>query len=584
MSLYAGVAGNRMIPGEHGHHARYGWWSDKDMDGVIDDNHDRHCATDGGSAACAVDELRWRGVASDEATPMIGWAIPSNSYWGGLAEMATRVWPFCWEVPTYALFSWPGGAEYGPDDYARTMFDCHAGVLSAYHNGARAGNEGSFNDDTALAQEHQSYRAGNRYDNLYTDDGLLVTATFVVVANPARDLGNGWDITVPEALIDVDVYDAVDPSVESLYLASASAARSAYMGAVTTVWAPIETVWQAANAVPTPDAGVVQDVLDTYVAPYLDQGADVVTESTNFGNHPAYVTTYNALYSPVAKEPNTAEDDYPSIVFDGVPDLFGYGNDYSAHRDNWLLYGDVVPEVRLGNVANAHLGPLGEQGNGGDVFDQVTGSNYDFFRTHLGWKYLDPWCAGNADEDRCAIVKLGFRGHAGAWKDLSGDGWAGSVCNPDPSVPCTPYNNGATAEKEHWWNGEVRGLCGITTLAGGTLTLRPMSGDWPPVLVVRDYDRPTRNVWRSGGDPYQTEVVADDSPITIRWDPAYSKCKGDGVESRAIDEVWFPAGTGGISVRVESVVTLVKSYMTPDGIEIPAGQSFTDVDYLVAGL
>ncbi len=573
--FYAPYAGNRMMPGYQVHAARFGWWSDLDTDGVIDDNHD--------ASGSVVDEFKWKGSGSGDTSQLLGWAVPSNTYWGSVG-FATRFWATC---PADAAFP---ALDYlidgtPPTESVKREYNCAASLFGANHDGSYGGLDTRFTDRTAHSNGHQSYVADNGWETPYTDDGLLVTTYTVVVAQPGRTLEGDWDISVPAALVDVDEYESVDPSLESLYLSMWAAAGANVHAASDAAWAPVPGVMDAVNDIDlsTPVDEIVVGLIEERIIPVIEDAENAGANAMDLGNNPEYVAAFNMLYSPYAVEPNTPEDVYPGASFGAPYDLVGTGNDYGGFNNNWGFFGDARAEVRMGMIANANLGPAGAVGSEGDVYDAATGLNQDILGTSLGWQYLDPFGATGDSDKRSAIPKMGFVGEAYAWNDKNGDGWVGTRCDPMDAEPCA-YNNGARSSPGGFGGGEVAGLCGLTSLSTGTFTLTPVGGDWPSVLVLRWYSAPTRNIWEDPNREYTTELVMDDSPITIRWDPEYFNCDGDAVGTRAADEIWFPRGSGGISVRMEATIDLEGAYTTETGVTIPAGASFTDVDYYVAGL
>ncbi len=584
-AIYGSEGGNRMLPGMQAHRARYGTWNDLNQNGVIDDNHDNVCKT--ASPACARDEFRWRGAATGEATPMIGWSIPSNTPWGTALE-ARYCW-FCWEGATYDVAEWPASADpgqaYGPDDFAHNAFGWYAPLFGAYHNEAASNPQGAFKDLTNPdVYTHQVYSAGNGWEHPYTDDGVLVTMHVVVGANLRRDLSGAWNLDDPAALVDVDRYESVSPEVEGLWVSALRTARSEYHSVVDATLTPLVVAYAEGAGVLDPVNAITDDLYEEHVGPYTDPNGGAIDRAMDMGNNEAYLTAFNALYSPVIREPNTFEDRYPYATFDGVADRDAAGNDYSAYLGTWLLYGDVYARVGIGMIANADLGPYGSTGVSGELAD-VTPLLVEDFRTQPGWEYLDPYGAAGADDQRSAMPKMHFGATAIAWKDANADGWVGNKCNDTthPADDCDVYNNGAYTTPHMAGGGEAAGLCSLTTLSGGTFTVQPVNGDWPPALVLRWYDRPTRNAWTLE-DEYTTYVPQGRDVVTLRWDPAWNLCKGSGATSRSLDEIWFPAGTGGVALRVEATVTLLGEYVTPEGVTIAPGESFTDVDYHVAGL
>ncbi len=124
------------------------------------------------------------------------------------------------------------------------------------------------------------------------------------------------------------------------------------------------------------------------------------------------------------------------------------------------------------------------------------------------------------------------------------------------------------------------------------ITATPLGGqNWPDVIVVRFYDRLMRGVGPIQGtvvpeSQYETEVVSDSGTIEIRWDAQYFNCHtNDNSYGRAADEIVFPRGMRDFSFMTSTTITTTNACEDVSlGIQIPAGETFTDVDFYVAGL
>ncbi len=619
--------GEHMYPGAMVHDAWFGWWLDLDNDGRINDNHDSFskCSTSNtalGADPCALDEFKWRGIASNENTPVVGWMTPSNYPWSELIDAQTRADSFCYLDPWFDYTFGPEdeNATYSEEDFINDNFDCTAPVLGAYNDGSNTAPN-VFVDDTDHSNNHQGYSAGHGWESIYIDEGFLVTNYVVVAGNAVKSIGSagGYKIDGAKTLTDVDRYESMSADVEILYLSAAGASREAvYSSSRTANVTLVETFDSVGPTISEVDslandtAGEFIDVIVDAIAPAIDVAIDALDNANNVLRANAnpwkeepYHGTWNTLYTPIAKEPDNFEDVYPHVI-KGAASLTGEFNDYSAYLDGWNLFGDVVGEIKIGMVTNANIRPANvETGVSGDVPDvlpilaPISILGYDDgteigVHSQFSFTYADPYGAGNDGSGRSPAPILGFAGYAVAWRDLNADTWVGEVCDSeDPNWACDDaYNGGVVSSYDDWSttlsDGETQGVCGLTTMVNGVITLYPINGNWPDVIVYRWYDRPTRNVWDATDDSqqYRTEVVSDNSPITIRWDPGYFNCAGNGgYYSRGADEVVFPRGTAGMSFKSVSTIVLTNGYDDADlGIEIAPGESFTDVDYYVSGL
>ncbi len=167
---------NYIMPGPHGSAAWYGWWNDKNLDGVIDDVR--------GIEGSGADEFVWRGRASGEEIPMVHYVYPvtNNKVTG---------------VNNFNIF---GLANQG---FSQEFYK-------------------DYTDDPT----HQAYittggTTGDAWSVNGPYDSILVTITQITVANPAPG-GNAlrYNFNDPDTLIDVDVYEGITPEAETLYMAA----------------------------------------------------------------------------------------------------------------------------------------------------------------------------------------------------------------------------------------------------------------------------------------------------------------------------------------------------------------------------
>ncbi len=572
--------GNGLLPGMYAHAVWYGWWTDIDSDGRIDDNHDAHCVSpetgwatlaavygtlsgESRESRCAADEFKWRGTASGDQTPMYGWQVPATRTWGFISDYVPAYWPAACEV-FVVLDAFSGDAERA----AHQAYDCLGPMFSPYMNRGHGAPAAAFGDRTALTEFHQGYRSTNGFETLYLDEGFLATVYFVVAADVPFDVNGQIDRTASGVLVDVDVHESLGPDVESLYYSTAIGTRAAYHATVSAAFAPVGPAVEPIEEV------VV--IIDDFLVDLLGDPETTIIEAseTNFNVIPGFKMAQSALHTPYPKEPNTAEDAYDFATFGGSGGLLGEGNDYSAYASEWLLFGDVAGDFRH------HENNVGLALSLVNIFTDYNGFTF----SPGSW---DPYNANGDPEQRGPAPRFGVSGVAYAWNDANGDGWVGNPCSSSYRWSCEdPYNEGSYMYGNRW-GGETRGLCDLTTMSNSVIDLVPMSGNWPDVFVARWYWNTQRHAesFLAETEIERSAFVNDGRTIQIRWDPAHAFCRTGGGSNTGIDIVYFPHGTQGFSFKTVADVTLLRPYSdSAAGVNLPAGQRFVDVDYYVAAL
>ncbi len=499
--LYAGavlepVSSGRpiLLPGGFHATAWYGTWNDLDGDRVIDDIHD---AAQGGAG----DEFRWRGVATGEAIAMPYYVSPS-SY----------------------LFVY--GAGYG------ARIDSYELV-----------------DGTGDAAAHQDWHGS--YSPTNTDAGFLADIQVLTLAGAPRANGGvlAYDIDHPDALYDVDSYEAVSPDVAALWTAATVIVRDGQQGAITTFW------------------DTAADAAELY-GPYYNEHVDprYRTALALVGDPFFAVTLAFDETSPKDKrEPNTPEDDFEGRAFHGgVGDVPGSYNQYPGHLDGFHMWFDTRPQ--LVTCAGVWADP------GGIAVD--AGAPICF-----SWS-TDPVAQQTMREGSSAAL-LSFNADIFLWHDKNGDGMVGPACDPnDPDQfdqarnTCADRFHGTDAYAFYAGNTESVSACTVATARGSAVTVTPIGGDWPPsTFFIPDYKQTTRPILQSS-----LRLLEGREAVDVRWPDT---CSGNGTDIDARDAILFPTSETLVPLRTETRAT-IEAFVDHDRGIANGRESVTDVDVIPA--
>ncbi len=558
---YAGdVTGRHMLyPGNGGFLSFFGYWNDLDQDGIIDEFSD--------ASPNPEDEFKWRGVASGEnSLRMVFFTIPRSTEGQANGAQDTRCGPTTgsWTIPTVIGVTCVPGIGFGP-----------------WFNESSARANGEFADRTSTV-EYPSQQAwvlgGGNSLSFYDDSVLMESQTITVVkAKPLIGDTSGQivDVSDPNALIDVDVYEALNQDAETLWVSTMRGIRDG----------PYEQARTAVNGHLVDGYTIANDTATTIEA--AARSHSTVNDTLNLGTAVAIDAIDTAFAVPregvkviapnVAKEPNHALDDYEGRATFGQGDYRGTGNTYPGFEDQWGFWYDVIPEMHVPITANVDARP--------------TGGTYGRFG-YVGTG-IEPVPGGSPnDGDRNTGVIMNFNSQVFAWSDLNLDHWIGYWCNPqdpdgwdaandrcanDPHYQFINDINGnpqaASPFEEDLNDAEFISVCSSSTAKGGTIVVMPVGGDWPQgTTVVRQYTSMTSAIW----DNDNVFMPEGADPVTLNMDSG-SQC------GRAADEIIFPRGNPGVSIMSVSTAFLPELKDVGRGIDITA-QSVTDVDVYPASL
>ncbi len=438
------------------------------------------------------------------------------------------------------------------------------------------GDPKAFTDRTALSNAEQGW-VSDAF--LAIGEGFLFTRDTLVVAGakPAAGSALGYDLSDPNALIDVDRYAALNAEVEGL-LVSAVAASSDIVfplvfdvlnTTVDTAFLVLDTVDET-NPVSLVGQYVTGPIVRAVNNATRDSDVEALAEEVVYDVIDFVDDTRHAH----AKEPNTAEDNYGGrALFGGVGDRLGSYNDYTPYLDAMHLYHDAMPVTRVCGGLSIAVAPVG--------FENTP--------------YADCLPLLNLDTDMVGAVIRHARGDAPAeqhgtgtlvafdarvllWKDVNRDSHIGGVCNPNSPGNFDAARNTCTNAPEPWPHSDSSNhaerfsVCDATSAPGSTLILTPVGASWPNVLVLKNYATTTR---------LEPEFRDGREPIILRWNDACSTIPPD-LES--VDALFFPEGGSTIPIRVESRVDLPSGFKDADrGIDVEA-EYVIDVDVLPANL
>ncbi len=381
-------------------------------------------------------------------------------------------------------------------------------------------------DSTALSQPEQSWTVQRGYA---FDGPLIMTVQTVTIADAKRAAGSvlAYDFDDPNALIDVDRYESMNADVEALYIS----AYNELENPVRQIYGSPATAAELLAGVPTvglPD-----------------------TSATSDYSSPRY-----------AKEPDHMDDDSEGrMLFDGVADVYGRGNSYAGYADGFHLYADNVVRGRrcLGVYAEVPT-------------STAATTVYGFCPTFEA-------SGGFAETEQRAGALMNFEARMFLWHDTNGDTHIGTVCDRDSASFDAEGNTCAPSTQPGWPHQsstrEAIASCAFTTGRDTTFTVSPVGGNWPNVVVARDWAETTRIAFEDVG---HWETRSDDSPITLRW---MSTCGNTGLWSR--DALFFPSGVTDVSVRVDASFSIDGYRDDALGIVVEH-ESVRDVDVIPGSL
>jgi hypothetical protein len=441
------------------------------------------------------------------------------------------------------------------------------------------------------------------------DRGYLVTAKVWTSVNPTSVPG-GFDRDSGDA-VDLDVYTALHPSVETAYRA--------------TVWDPgDEQQGPVRDAVD--DEGPKQEAKDRFTALWTG-GETAAMDLASEAVDPA-APAAGAADDAAGRHPRTHEPNHPDDAYG----LQGGPTDWATHD----------PDTAYGGLGgSSYYRPGGEAWDpsspnaGTQTYDGYTEERpwldiqagfgvpvYGFALTMMGSGNVFP--APNADaplsqgeQGAASPGLLTFAGHFGLWHDASGDTWVGDLGEPGRwTSPDDPYNDGlgnptaipdepiyqdrandpndygdtaeataATASKSLPF--EWRPLCQDAQV---TVTVEPMTDDgrWGAagVYVIQDrggqhnpYDDVVSDTagdgpWGQDGDGERLSRHVLEGPIDLNMrcqDPKRGEWFSD-------DQILLPAGSATYEIRATAQGKVLGEKLTrTDNVDV-GGTVIRDVD------
>ncbi|MBI4394454.1 MAG: hypothetical protein HY556_11775 [Euryarchaeota archaeon] len=211
VSAITGWSANTLPPGENLLFAWFGWFNDLNLDGRIDDD----CMQRPGYVAGA-DEFVWAGIMEERPHRLVAWILPGNHTAGQMPDPLGSSGP-SEPIDALPLMGFPGSLS--PD---LSLDD-------------RSGNQYGVYPQACPADTFQV--AGSGFASMYYDSALLSETEIVVAAFPMDGSAVvGLDPFAPlgydlgEArFIDVDHYEALNPSIADLWQGLRDAGRSEYL-------------------------------------------------------------------------------------------------------------------------------------------------------------------------------------------------------------------------------------------------------------------------------------------------------------------------------------------------------------------
>ncbi len=418
--------------------------------------------------------------------------------------------------------------------------------LVATQNRSSEAADGFFVDLTAQASEQGWVTRTNTVfaGHTFVDGGLLMTMWSIAAANATVMPGTvrGYDLE-GSGLVDVDRYSAISPDIEAAYMSFTAASY------------------------PT--------VRDTYRY-VLDTRAGLPgTAEANAARDEALREANTFLVSPIAREPNTAFDVYPGATWGGATDARGTGSDFSEYAAGWHLWADTNHGITIPLPAHADGGPSG-----------VTYGKHDAINL-----YYDPLPSASSAGNEQYGFKPGFATFAtriALWHDANHDKWLQEVCDPEDAGEwdggvgeCRdPYRGGATSNPQSLQAAPTRetfAACELTNAKIAKVTLTPLA-PWGGVMVINNIGGPTSSVWEGeyvSGPHVGMEVIEL---------PNMPHCVFDHQTSTR-HALFLPAGAFTTPVIMQTQVSLAQRVSDPGrGIDVPAGETVIDVDFIAPNL
>ncbi len=486
---------NTLLPGPVVAVAWYGDWNDLDGDGAIDDIHD-----DPGDGA---DEFVWRGRSSETDLAMPLYVHPNpGKFPAGVSGNAVRFRGFT-------------DGSFREDAYT------------------------DFTDRDEQLWFNDPARTWAVTPGIY-DGGLLIRMTFVTVAEAIQKKGDPlhYDLSDPNALIDVDVYDSLSPELEALY--------TSVMASLTPTANEIDEIRRT--------GGPAAEIIDNQVTPVTDPLVDSIRAYQSDGQGEAMRTITPAF----PKEPNHVFDDYGgNAIFGGVGDTLGSYNSYAGYQSDVHFFVDAWGEITWHPAVHANSGA------GPEVWAERGSADASYaFTTPDDGAY---------PHGRSTTAIFGVNAEIVAWMDRNGDGFRGAVCNPeDPDEWDASRNTCRSADSVDGrfapTSGDGSGASLCRESAKGTVTVFPLDGDWEGAVLVKDHDHYGNVVWNQ-----DWQVLLGSEPVSLEWRPCIQNSY-----TRTSDVILFPAGNP--TVTIATVVTMTSGeYVDADGIT-HTSETVTDFD------
>ncbi len=404
-------------------------------------------------------------------------------------------------------------------------------------------------DRTALDRPVQEWIRSR--SDIVADGNLLATFQTLTIAGAPPETGayHRFVLNHPDGLYDVDTYEAVNPELASLFSSTLSTAFATQQDAVADALATVETIDQTLW-----DAGYGEVYqLITEVAGMLPPPAGLIPN------------TNDLLVAYGSKEPNTYGDDYEGrALFGGIGGASGPYNSYATYADGFHLFADFIPRLKLCPGAYARV-----PGTAVETYQMIACATTSY----------NPVGAQTSAEQSAGAL-LSITGYIFLWHDKNADTYVGNRCDPQSGEFDAERN---TCDAAHtpksasysFGGPEFLGACASSDGRGSVATLTPVGGNWPGVVVVRDYVQTTRVVFDQ-----HWEVIVDDQPIELRYE---EDCGGGTLILESRDAILFPSGETLIEIRVESSTGVAAFKDAGLGIDI-TNERVTDVDRLPPAL
>ncbi len=593
----ASVTGKQsMYPGQAAFLTFFGWWLDKDTDGIIDEFTD--------PADHPLDEFRWRGVISgDSSTSMAFFTNPRSSTLGNSGYgLDTRCAPAGgWDLVGATLTCAPG-VGFGP-----------------FWNESSPNANGQFVDRTDPIQyaDQQLWALNSGNPDTWYDESLLMTFQTITVASAKRIANSPQivDVTDAKALIDVDVYESLNSDVESMWVSTLRDVRTEYHAQRLAHNARVAATEDAVDVAANDTLNLFFDeVFDPFIDPPRDMvvamvdeilANDAVNETLNDADAiiddvdqrgvqalndaiDSYFVALRSIAPPNVKEPNNPGDDFEGRATQVGTDYRGTGNDYSGYEGQFGFWVDAFGQMTIPYAANADLRPAGPT------------VGYFGVLARTGIEPM-PGASNAPEESRGSGVWMDFWAMTVLWNDLNGDHWFGQWCDPDNEDDWDAENDRCADDPytryidDYWgapwmttppnddddiagaYDGEIIGVCGTTTVRNGYIKLEPVGGAWPTgTVIMRNYDHPTSEIW----DQRWREIGGTTETVELKFDGG-AQCGASTTAVRTVDAMFFARGNTGVGIKTTLTGVITADIELPDvGVSIAAfSQSVTDVDY-----